>query len=171
MLRRKIKPDSGKVLLDNLDLYEYNSRTFKNHIDYCASHPIFIRGTVKENLLVSQNSFKQVKDLVKELGLEDVINGLENGYNTNIEDVKDGETRFWIGFIRAALKQSRILIIYEYPDDVSPDFHEIFKKIIETSEKKKRTIIFFTHKNDYDYLADAVFEFENGKLKTKEEAK
>ena len=37
LLRRYIKPQSGTVLLDNLDLYSYNEATFKSHIYYCSS--------------------------------------------------------------------------------------------------------------------------------------
>lgn len=94
LLRRKIKPDRGKVLLNNLNLYDYSSKTFKNHIEYCASHPVFISGTVKENLLLANNNFKQIKDLIKDLQLENKILALDKGYETNIADIKDGETLF-----------------------------------------------------------------------------
>ncbi len=164
MLRRKIKPDDGVVLLDNLNLYDYSEKTFKNHIDYCSAHPLFVNGTVKENLLMANSDFKFIKSLVEELGLKEKIEALEKGYNTDISTIKDGETRFWIGLIRAALKKCKILMIYEYPDEVSPDFHIILKNIIATSESDKRTLIFFTHKDSYDDLADMLYEVKRGEV-------
>lgn len=169
MLRRNIVPDSGKILLDNLNLYDYSEKTFKNHINYCSAHPIFINGTVKENLLVTKKDFKFITNLVSELGLEEKIAALPKSYDTNIAEILDGETRFWIGLIRAALSNCRVLMIYEYPEDVTPDFHTTLQKIIATSEPEKRTLIFFTHKNDYDNLANTLYEIKNGKVSLKAE--
>lgn len=147
MLRRKIKPDGGEVLLDNLPLYNYNEKTFKNHIDYCSAHPIFISGTIKDNLLVANKDFNFIKSLVEEIGLTEKIESLPSGYNTDITDIYDGETRFWIGLIRAALSKCKVLMIYEYPEDVTPNFHKTLGHIIETCETDKRTLIFFTHRS------------------------
>lgn len=167
MLRRKIKPDSGEILLDNLGLYNYNPKTYKNHIDYCSAHPVFIKGSVKENLMIATKNFNTVTSLVEELGLSEKINSLPNGYDTEIEEIKDGEIRFWIGLIRAALSKCKILMIYEYPDDVTPSFHVTLQKIIATSEPEKRTLIVFTHKNEYDNLADMLYLVNNGKVTLK----
>ncbi len=165
MLRRRIKPNSGEVLLDNLNLYDYNVKTFKNHIDYCSSHPIFINGTVKENLLIANNDFNFITSQVQELGLEKVINSLPYGYDTNISDITEEESRFWIGVIRASLSKCKILMIYEYPEKVSPDFSTILQNIISTCEIDKRTLIVFTHNDSYDNLAQAIYEIKNGKVK------
>ncbi len=165
MLRRKIKPDSGTILLDNLNLYDYNEKTFKNHINYCSAHPYFLVGTVKDNLLVVNKDFKVITALVNELGLTENIEALPKGYDTPIEDIKSGETLFWIGLIRAALSKCKVLMIYEYPEDVTPNFHTTLQKIIATSEPYKRTLIFFTHKDDYDNLADQLLKIEKGRIK------
>lgn len=165
MLRRKITPDDGKILLDNLNLYDYNTKTFKSHIDYCSAHPSFINGSVKDNLLVAKNDFEFIKSLVKELGLEEKVNALPQGYDTQMADITNGETRFWIGLIRAALSKCKVLMIYEYPEEVSPDFHTVLKHIIASSESDKRTLIFFTHKEDYDDLANMLYEIKDGKVK------
>ena len=165
LLRRRIRPDKGTVMLDNLNLFDYNERTFKSHIDYCSAHPYFLKGTVKENLLVANKDFSAIETIVEKFGIQDVIKNLPQGYDTPISDIQNGETRFWIGLIRAALSKCKILMIYEYPDDVSDDFHILLKNIISTSENDKRTLIFFTHKNDYDNLADLMYEIKNGKVK------
>ncbi len=166
LLRRRIKQDSGMIMLDNLNLTDYNEKTFKQHIDYCSAHPMFLKGTIKENLLVANKDFSAVEAMVKELNLEEVISKLPQGYNTQIADIFDGETRFLIGLIRASLSKSKILMIYEYPDDVSENFHKLLQHVIASSEKSKRTLIFFTHKDDYDQYADLIYEIKNGKIKS-----
>lgn len=165
ILRRQIKPSSGVVLLDNLNLFDYANSTFKNHIDYCAQHPLFISGTIMENLQATKRDLSKLNDLIKELGLTEVIARQPNGLNTQIEDVKNPEDRFWIGIIRAALSHCKILMIYEYPNTDNPEFRAIFQNIIKTCETDKRTLILFTHNADHDHLADTVFEVKNGKTK------
>lgn len=165
LLRRRITPDKGIVMLDNLNLYDYSPDTFKNHIDYCAQHPYFINGTIKENLQATKRDLSKLDDLIAELGLTEVIARLPNGLDTQVEEIKDAETRFWLGIIRAALSKCKILMIYEYPNTDNPEFKSIFHNIIRTCETDKRTLILFTHNVDYDPLADAVFEVKNGKIK------
>lgn len=165
LLRRRIMPDDGVVLLDNLNLFDYSPKTFKNHIDYCGQHPLFINGTIKENLQATKRDLSKLNDLIAELGLTEVIARQKNGLDTQIEDVTNPEDRFWVGIIRAALSKCKILMIYEYPNTDNPEFHAIFQNIIKTCETDKRTLILFTHNQDHDQLADTVFEVKNGKVK------
>ena len=165
ILRRRVVPDDGVVLLDNLNLFDYSQKSFKNHIDYCSQHPLFINGTIKENLQATKRDLSKLNDLIAELGLTEVIARQKNGLDTQIEDVKNPEDLFWIGIIRSALSHCKILMIYEYPNTDNPEFHAIFQNIITTCETDKRTLILFTHNQDHDKLADTVFEVKNGKIK------
>ncbi len=165
ILRRQIKPDDGIVLLDNLNLFDYANSTFKNHIDYCAQHPLFISGTIMENLKATKRDLTKLNDLIAELGLTEVIARQKDGLNTQIDDVTNPEDRFWVGIIRAALSKCKILMIYEYPNTDNPEFHSIFQNIIKTCETDKRTLILFTHNAEHDQLADVVFEVKNNSVK------
>ncbi len=164
LLRRRIKPDKGRVLLDNLDLYDYNKKTFKNHIDYCASHPIFIKGSIKENLLIAKNNFTDVKNICKKLGLDKTIEKYANGYETNIEEIKSSGVLFLIGLARALLSECNILMIYELPQDTPESFR---KKIVNYLKDNKvdKTIIIFTHSDAYDEIASLTYTVVKGKVK------
>ena len=165
ILRRHIEPTEGVVLLDNLNLFDYSPKTFKNHIDYCSQHPMFISGTILENLRATKRDLSKLNDLIAELGLSDVIARQTNGLDTQVDDIKNPEDRFWIGVLRAALSKCKILMIYEYPDTDNPEFRQIFQNIIKTCETDKRTLILFTHDSEHDELADCVFEVNNGRAK------
>jgi len=164
MLRRYVKPDDGKILLDNLNLYDYNEKTFKNHIDYCASHPSFVSGTVKENLMLTSKDFDHIKSIAEKTGfLDDIIN-LPNGFDTEIEDIKSSQIYFIIGLLRALLFSSKILMIYEIPEDCGPEFRKRIIDFLSTCNIDK-TIIIFTHSDDYDDLAEMVYSIREGKVK------
>lgn len=164
MLRRSIKPKTGKVLLDNLDLYDYSEKTFKNHINYCASHPSFISGTIKENLMLVSKRFDAVRKACEKVGVLQTIEALPDGFNCQIIDVTSSETLFLIGLARALLTNPCILMIYELPQDVSEEFIYSFRKIIKKLENQT-TVIFFTHSTAFDDIAGLVYVVENGEVK------
>lgn len=163
LLRRSEKPKDGKVLLDNLDLYDYSEKTFKNHINYCSSHPYFIGGTIKENLMLGSKRFENVRKACEKVGVLQTIEALPDGFNCQIIDVTSSETLFLIGLARALLSNPCILMIYELPQDVSPEFIYNFRKILRKIQTQT-TIIFFTHSCDFDDIAGLVYNVENGKV-------
>lgn len=164
MLRRYIKPDSGMVLLDNLNLFEYNEKTFKNHINYCSSHPTFLKGSIKENLLLSEKNFDKVKNMCKDVGVLEQIEALPGGFDCPISEVKSSGTLFLIGLARAALSNCKILMIYEIPEDMPNSFHNKVKNLIKKNELNK-TFILFTHSNDYDDISDLTYEVKAGRVR------
>ena len=163
MLRRSARPNKGKILLDNLDLYDYNPKTFKNHIDYCASHPTFINGSIKENLLLANKDFNKVVEVCKNLDVFDAIEELQNGFDTNIYEIKNTSFLFLLGLVRALLSNCKILMIYEIPQDAPENFR---KHLIDFLKKFKidKTILLFTHTNKYDELATTVYAVKNGEV-------
>ena len=164
MLRRYIKPDSGKILLDNLNLFDYNESTFKNHIDYCASHPSFVVGTIKENLMLVDKNLENIKSICTELGILRAIEKMSKGFDTEITEVKSSLVYFMLGLARALLSKCKILMIYELPQDV-PDSSRM--KIVEFLKKinTEKTIILFTHSNIYDEIASNVYSVHKGVVK------
>ena len=164
LLRRYEKPDDGKVLLDNLDLFDYDEKSFKNHINYCASHPTFINGTIKENFLLVSKNFEQIKDVCSKVGVLKEIEKLPEGFNTQVSEIKASTTKFLIGLVRALLTDCKILMIYEIPQDAPESFRKKIVKLLKTFNINK-TIILFTHADDYDDLASLVYSVKNGKVK------
>jgi len=161
MLRRNLRPDSGNILLDNLDLYDYSDKTFKQHINYSSSHPPFISGTVKENLMMSEKRFDKVKKTCDKLGITQEIELLPLGFNTQILDITSGELLFFLGIARALLTNCKILMIYEVPQVTSEYFKYHFEKVLQKIAIE-RTVILFTHSDEYDHLAKMVYEVKDG---------
>jgi len=164
LLRRQILPDKGKVLLNNLNLYYYNEKTFKHHIEYCASHPEFITGSIKENLTLNEKKFNKIKEVCTQIGVDAYIRKLPKKYNTEMADIKSKSLLFLLGLARAVLSNSNILLIYEFPEDATKTLKNTVLTFIKTYCQNK-TIILFSHSDFYDDIAEAIFEVTNGKVK------
>jgi len=164
MIRRFNMPDSGKVVLDNIDLYDYSEKTFKTHINYCASHPSFVKGTIKENLTIVEKDLDSIKKLCKDVGVLDDILTLPTGFDTEISEVQSSTVYFMLGLVRALLTNCKILMIYELPQDVPDSFR---LKIVELIKKYNvdKTIILFTHSDDYDEIAEQIYTVRCGKVR------
>lgn len=164
LLRRYKKPDNGIVLLDNLNLYYYNPKTFKNHIDYCASHPSFINGSIRENLIIVDKKMKNIEAVCEKAGILNTIKKLPNGFDTQISEIKSSGLLFMIGLVRAVLSKCKILMVYEIPQDAD---ERLKKNIIQLITKfdTSKTIILFSHSDAYDEYAGLVYEVKKGVVK------
>ena len=164
LLRRYEYPDKGKILLDNLNLYDYNEKTFKTHINYCASYPMFIKGSIKENLQLANKDMNEIKKICKTLNLLDYIEKLPKGFDTEITEIDNSMMLFALGLVRALLTNCKILMIYELPQDASDEFRKNIREFV-TTYKIDKTLIFFTHTNEFDDIADGLWEVKEGKVK------
>lgn len=164
LLRRYIKPDNGIILLDNLNLLDYDEKTFKSHINYCSSHPSFINGTIKENLLIVNKDQNQIDNVCKQVGVYETISKMPDGFNTKISQIDQSSTLFLIGLARAVLSNCKILMIYEIPEDAPDKFRNNVKSLLKNYTFDK-TVIVFTHSDKYDNLADITYEISKGKIK------
>lgn len=164
LLRRHKKPDSGVVLLDNLNLYDYNEKTFKNHINYCASHPEFVHGTIKENLMLMCKKMSKIEEVCQSVGVLPYIKKLPHKFETNISEIKSSGFLFLIGLVRAILSDCKILMVYEIPQDTDDKFRQYVVKLLKKHEINK-TVILFTHSDDYDEIGELVYEVKKGVAK------
>lgn len=164
LLRRRIRPDDGKILLDNLDLYEYDDKTFKSHINYCSSNPRFVEGSIKENLLLTKKEMPAIEKACSQIGILSEIQTLPMGFDTQISSIDSSSLLFMLGLTRALLSDCKILMIYEIPEDTPKSFRkEIvdFLKLVNTN----KTIILFTHSDEYDEISSLTYEIDKGKVK------
>ena len=163
LLRRHIKPTGGRVLLDNLDLYDYNEKTFKNHIDYCASHPTFITGTIQENLMLVEKDMDKIIGICEKVGILNEIMELPLAFNSQISEIKSSTSLFLLGVARALLSNCKILMVYEIPSDAPEEFRKQIVKFLQDYFIDK-TLILFTHSDDYDELAEVVYLIDKGNV-------
>ena len=95
------------------------------------------------------------------VGILNAIERLPDGFNCQVIDVTSSEILFFLGMARSLLSNPSILMIYELPQDASPDFIYHFRKVIKKLAKEK-TIIFFTHSEEFDDIAGLVYEINGG---------
>ncbi len=163
MLRRKISPDHGVVLLNNINILEYSSKNFKEEIYYCVSSPAFTTGTIMENLMSVCHNKEKVFACCKMLDIFDEIADLPDGFDHKIDDLLSRGLKFMLGLARCYLTDCKTLMIYELPNSITNhDYNRIIRAIHNISLTK--SVIFFTHDPKYKVMAKVSYFIDNGTI-------
>ena len=166
LLKLNIK-DSGSVFIDNKNIENISSNTIRQQISYVPQVPKLFNRTVYENIIYGNNSSKnKVLGLVKKLGLNNMINKLQNGIETmagkNGNNLSGGQ-RQTVYLLRVLLNNNKIIILDEPTSALDNDSREYIFNIIKELMKNK-TIIIITHDNEILKFVDRVIYLKNGKL-------
>ncbi len=166
MLRRAIKPDSGTITLDTVNIYDFDVDSYKHIISYTTSKPYFYIDTILENLKLINPNKKYIYEACKKVGIHDAIMALPDGYNTNLSlnptALTDGQ-KFLLGLARTLITKCDILMIYEFPVGLSEKEQKQIKNTL-TSLKSRQTILIFSAINVVEDIINRHFLIENGKV-------
>ena len=166
MLRRAIKPDSGTITLDTINIYDFDSDSYRNNISYTTSKPYFYIDTIMENLRLVDANKKHIFDVCKKVGIHDIIQSLPDGYNTNLSlnptALSEGQ-KFLLGLARTLLTKCEIFMIYEFPVGLSNKELKQIKNVI-SNLKSRHTVLIFSANNMVDDILTKHFVIENGNV-------
>lgn len=165
ILRRVIKPTNGVVLINNIDIFEYQKSVYKENIAYVTYNPFFFDDTIINNLNMVEKNIGKIVEICKLLNIHDDIMGLPVGYDTSINknlDKISPELQFMLGLARALLTGSEIVMIYELPSSLSANEKKHIKNTLQLL-KESKTFLVFTANKDLESIADLCFEMDNGK--------
>jgi ATP-binding cassette subfamily B multidrug efflux pump len=168
LLLKFYTPQKGQILFNGVDLNNISINDIRNSIGLVLQENIIFPGTIYENLTLNQSKYKEseVKELMSYLGIDQIINKLQNGYNTEINDnatnLSAGEKQL-ISFGRALLKNPQILIFDEATSNIDP---EIEQNIKDSMNKlvKGRTALIIAHRLSTIQSADKILVLQKGHL-------
>lgn len=163
LLRRNIKPQQGKIMLDGVNIYDYTTSAYRNIFSYVSTQPIFFKGSIMKNLTIQEKNQKVVQEVCKELGIYNYIKSLPKKFNTNITELPF-EKQYLIALARSILTTSQILVLYEFPSNLSDKERENVKKLLR-SMQGSRTILIFSAKEYCADIANKIIYIENGDIK------
>ncbi|AAK79525.1 ATP-binding cassette subfamily C protein [Clostridium acetobutylicum] len=126
---------SGKLLYNNVDINEINTESLRKRIGIVSQNIFLFKGTVLSNILYGQTgkSIKDVEEIIKKLSLEEYVNKMPKGLNTeitqNTSGVSGGQAQI-IAFIRAMLGEKDIIILDEPISNVDASTREVVMNIL-----------------------------------------
>lgn len=166
LLLRMYKVDSGKILIDKLNIYEYSKDIYHSTISVVNQKTFIFNMSIRANLsLVDSNKKRQI-DACKRVGIHDFIMSLPDGYNTILKEdatnISGGQKQL-LSLARALLTTSKIILLDEVTSSLDPN---TTNKIISLLDNLKtdHTLIVITHNKDLMTVSDKLIVLKNGKI-------
>lgn len=166
LLLRKYKIDSGSILIDGENIYEYSKNIYSKNIVAVNQSPFIFNMSIQKNLSLIDSNHKNQIEACKRVGIHDYIMSLPKGYHTvlleNASNFSGGQRQL-LALARTLLSKAEILIFDEITSSLDPMLVEKIKEVLNDL-KQDHTIILITHKKDVMRIADKIVVLNYGKI-------
>lgn len=164
-----LPPSEGQLLIDDKKISTYKEEEWFDQLSYISQHPYIFSGTVGENIAIGSKgdaSNQERKEAAEQAGIAQMIQTLENGYDTPIGEAGrglSGGEKQRLAIARAFLKKPAI-ILFDEPT-IGLDLQT--EQILQTSIKqlaRHSTVITVAHRLHTIKNADKILFLEKGRL-------
>lgn len=168
LITRLYDINSGNILIDDVDLKDYELYNLRSHIGVVLQDVFLFHGSIFENLAFGDETITldKIKAGAKEIEVDEFIESLPGGYDYVVSErgssISLGQRQL-LSFLRAYLSDPKILILDEATSSID---HESEKLIQRATEKitKNRTSIIIAHRLSTIEKADKIIVMEHGKI-------
>jgi ATP-binding cassette subfamily B protein len=173
LLTRLYDPDSGQILIDGVDIREYDPAELRREIGVIFQDYVTYFLSARENIgvgrLEAADDFDRISDAAAQSGADGVVSRLPQGYDTTLgkwfdqgHQLSGGEWQK-IALARAFMRDAQILILDEPTAALDAQAeYEIFARMKELTIGK--TALFISHRFSTVRLADRIMVLEGGQI-------
>jgi len=168
ILNRFYEIQKGKILIDGVDIRDYELQSFRKRIAIVLQDVFLFSGSVMENITLRDDSISEAEviEAAKLIGAHEFIERLPGGYSYQV--MERGATlsmgqRQLISFVRALVFNPDILILDEATSSIDPETESVIQYAIEKLIDK-RTSIIIAHRLSTIRHADNIMVLDKGKI-------
>lgn len=169
LLSRFYDINKGKILIDNIDLQEYELDSLRQQIGVVLQDVFLFSDTIEYNITLGDKRIvrEKVIEAAKLVGAHDFIERLPNGYDYNV--MERGATlsvgqRQLISFVRALVHNPKVIVLDEATSSVDTETEEMIQNAI-SKLMKGRTAIVIAHRLSTIQNASRILVLDKGEIK------
>ena len=172
LLRGFARPDSGQILLDGVDLSDFDLQSVRRRIAVLETDPLLFRGTILDNVQYGHFDAPtdRVLEVARQTGVEPFVSTLPEGYTTELGSRGAGLStgqRQRIAVARSLLGSPFALVLDEATSNLDmAACHAMHALIDRHFEQQTRIVI--THSPDAVPRADRILELRDGRITERE---
>ena len=168
LIQRLYIPESGKVLIDGIDISTVDTAWLRRQIGVVLQENYLFNKSVRENIALTNPALSMDKIIAaaKLAGAHEFITELPNGYDTIIEErgsSLSGGQRQRIAIARALVNNPRILIFDEATSALDYESERIIQQNM-ASICKGRTVFIIAHRLSTVRECDQIITIEKGEI-------
>jgi subfamily B ATP-binding cassette protein MsbA len=168
LINRFYDTDSGKILIDNIEIKNINLKSLRSLIGMVTQESILFNDTIKNNILIGDPTASEetIIKAAKIANAHDFIDSLPEKYLTNIGDGGNklsGGQKQRLAIARAIIKNPPILIL----DEATSSLDSESEKSVQIALKnvmKNRTSIIIAHRLSTISNVDKIIVMEKGEI-------
>ncbi len=167
LLCRLYEPQSGQILIDDIDIKDIPIATLRNMLGVVLQDTFIFSGNVADNLKLNSNLDNlKLENLCNELGLDNLLKKLPEGLNTLLRErggnLSSGERQL-LSVARVAIRNPVVLIMDEATAFMDPSTEATLQKDLERI-LSKRTALVIAHRLATIESSDKILVLKGGSL-------
>lgn len=168
LINRTYDVTSGQVLVDGVDVREWNLETLRRSISVIEQDIFLFSRSIQANIAFGnpQVSREQIEDAARSAQAHEFIQTLNDGYDTVIGErgvTLSGGQRQRIALARAFLVDPKILILDDSTSAIDSETEDRIQQAIYTAARGRTTFI-ITHRLSQIRWADLIIVLKSGKI-------
>ncbi len=159
----------GKIYIGDYDANFIHYKSLRNAIGVIPQQLNLFSGNIIENIALGEifPNIQRILDLSKQLGINDFVEKLPNGFETQIGEngaMLSGGQKQRIAIARALYKNPDILLMDEATSSLDTASEKMVKDVIDNFKLQGKTIIVIAHRLSTIANADVILVMENGAI-------
>jgi subfamily B ATP-binding cassette protein MsbA len=168
MIPRFMDPQSGRILVDGIDLKQVTTHSLRNLMGIVNQDSILFNDTIYNNIAFGKTDVSpaEVEEAARIANAHNFILETEQGYQTNIGDrgaKLSGGQRQRICIARAVLNNPPIMLLDEATSALDTESEKLVQDALNNL-MKNRTSLIIAHRLSTIQSADVIVVLESGKI-------
>ncbi|XP_019704737.1 ABC transporter B family member 9 [Elaeis guineensis] len=172
LLERFYDPDSGRILLDGVEVQKFNINWLRQQMGLVGQEPVLFNDTIRANIAYGKEGEVAEEEIIavaEAANAHKFISSLPEGYNTNVGErgvQLSGGQKQRIAIARAILKDPRILLLDEATSALDAESERLVQEALDRVMVGRTTIV-VAHRLSTIKGADIIAVVKNGVIAEK----
>ncbi|NLZ19569.1 MAG: ABC transporter ATP-binding protein [Bacteroidales bacterium] len=164
LLDKFYEPQVGRILLDGVDLREWDTQYLRENIGLVLQKNHIFDGTIEENIRYGRPdaSFEEVVEAARKAYIYDQVMALPKGFQNKAADLSGGQQQR-IAIARMFLKNPPVIFLDEPTASLDAIATEQIKASIDAI-KRDRTVIMISHSISQIIDSDYIYALQKGRV-------
>ncbi len=164
LLDKFYTPQTGRILLDGVDIQEYDTQYLRDNIGLVLQKNHIFDGTIEENIRYGRTDAtdEEVREAARKAFILEQVEKLPNGFKSQATQLSGGQQQR-IAIARMFLKNPPIIFLDEPTASLDAIATEQIKASIDAI-KKDRTVIIISHSISQIIDSDLVYALQDGRV-------
>lgn len=167
VLMRFYEFQSGRILLDGVDIRDYSQEELRKNIGLVLQEPFLYHGTIKSNIAMYQEiNDDEIKDAATFVDADSFIQDLPQGYDAPVSErgssFSTGQRQL-LAFARTVASQPKILILDEATANIDSETESLVQASL-AKMRQGRTTIAIAHRLSTIQDANCIYVLDKGRI-------